>query len=299
MFEVCVPATSANLACGFDVLGLALNLFYRVEVSSEGEGFHLYHQGEGEGKIKEEDNLFFRAVRRTWEEVGFPEQGMRVKAFNEIPISRGLGSSAACIVAGVISANEVMGRVLNLSQMIEVASQIEGHSDNVVPAFLGGFTIALLREGRIFYHQLPFLREVEMVVCIPDYTLSTEEMRKVLPSSYPRDKVVFTLSSLAYLLGSIFTGDKEGFFLSLEDEIHQPYRGAKIKGFSKVKEYIQKRNLGNVAISGSGPALILFLSRSLEAEEEKDLEEIFQSRGVNVEIKKVEAVEDGARVRKL
>ena len=101
-----------------------------------------------------------------------------------------------------------MGRVLNLSQMIEVASQIEGHSDNVLPAFLGGFTIALLREGRIFYHQLPFLREVEMVVCIPDYTLSTEEMRKVLPSSYPRDKVVFTLSSLAYLLGSIFTGDK-------------------------------------------------------------------------------------------
>ena len=180
------------------------------------------------------------------------------------PISRGLGSSAACIVAGVISANEVMGRVLNLSQMIEVASQIEGHSDNVLPAFLGGFTIALLREGRIFYHQLPFLREVEMVVCIPDYTLSTEEMRKVLPSSYPRDKVVFTLSSLAYLLGSIFTGDKEGFFLSLEDEIHQPYRGAKIKGFSEVKEYIQKRNLGNVAISGSGPALILFFISTFE-----------------------------------
>lgn len=299
MFEVQVPATSANLACGFDTLGLALNLFYRVEVSSADEGLHLYHEGEGKGIIKEEDNLFFQSVKKTWEKVGFSGLGMRVRAFNEIPISRGLGSSAACIVAGITSANELMGRVLSLSQMIELASQIEGHPDNVLPAFLGGFTIAFSKEGKIFYHQLPFLPGVEIVVCVPDYTLSTEEMRKILPSSYPRDKVVFNLSSLAYLLGSIFTEDKEGFLLSLEDEIHQPYRGAKIKGFNEVKEYIQKRNLGNVAISGSGPTLILFLSRPLQEAEEKDVEGIFQSQGVNINIKKVEWVKEGVKVRKL
>ena len=100
-------------------------------------------------------------------------------------------------------------------------------------------------------------------------------------------------------MGSIFTEDREGFLLSLEDEIHQPYRGAKIKGFCEVKEYIQKRNLGNVAISGSGPTLILFLSRPLQDKEEKDVEGIFQSQGVNINIKKVEWVKEGAKVRKL
>lgn len=292
------PATTANLACGFDVLGLALDLTYRVEVETLKERrFLLTHEGEGESEVPEnEENLFFRAVQRTWEHLGFQGSGLRVKAQNGIPIARGLGSSAACIAAGVTVANVLCGRKLGFEEMLKIAVTLEGHPDNVVPAFVGGFTIALAQGESTLYRKLPFISSLYLYALIPDYTLSTEAMRRALPPSYGRDDVVFSLSHLAFLLGSLFEKDAEGFLRALEDRIHEPYRGKHVVGFFEVKDYVKERGIGNAAISGSGPTVLLFLLRPLEEREEREIGEIFSSCGVRVEIRRVHPREKGIEV---
>lgn len=292
------PATTANLACGFDVLGLALDLTYTVEVEAHHEGtFSMVHQGEREGVVPEnEENLFFRAIRKTWEYLGFRGPGLSARAWNTIPIARGLGSSAACIVAGVAVANTISGGKLSLQEMLDIATRLEGHPDNVVPAFVGGFTIALNKGGQVLYRKFSFALPVHLYVLIPDYTLSTEAMRRALPPSYAREDAVFSLAHLAFLLGSFFQQDVEGFLLSLEDRIHEPYRGKHVVGFSEVKTYVQKKNIGNAVISGSGPTILLFLTRPLEKGEMEDIRAIFDSSGVQVDIRKVSPRETGVKV---
>jgi len=302
IIEVSVPATTANLGCGFDVLGMALDLHYRVRVvTGEGGGFSIAHRGEGEGMVPlSEEHLLFRTIQRTWQKIHFSPVALQVEAWNEIPIARGLGSSAACIVAGVAVANCVAGNVLSREAMMQLAVEIEGHPDNVLPAFLGGFTVAFPQEERVYFRRFAFFRDAEIVLCIPRYGLSTERMRKLLPEAYPRHQVVFNLSHLAYLLGSLFQHDFEGFLLALEDYLHEPYRGKEISGFFAVKEYIKDKGLGNAAISGSGPTVILFLRRPLLAKETEDLRSIFHTQGAGeVEIKRIRWTEQGMVVKVL
>ncbi len=292
------PATTANLACGFDVLGLALDLTYRVEIETlEGQSLSIVHHGEGEGGIPEnEENLFFQAVRKTWEYLGFRGPGLRVRAQNSIPIARGLGSSAACIVAGVATANALCGGKLGLEKMLTIAATLEGHPDNVVPAFVGGFTVALTEGGNILYRKLPFPLSLRLYALIPDYALRTEVMRQILPTSYGRTDVVFSLSHLAFLLGSLFAGDVDGFLQALEDRIHEPYRGKYVVGFPEVKTYVKEKGMGNAVISGSGPTILLFLRRPLVKEEEEEIQGMFSSRGVRVKICEIFPREKGVEV---
>ncbi|MEN3186279.1 MAG: homoserine kinase [Atribacterota bacterium] len=302
IFEVNVPATTANIGCGFDVLGMALDLYYRVQVNVNEDGsFAILHRGEGAETIPfSENHLLYRTVRTVWEKLHFPPVGFRVEAFNDIPVARGLGSSAACIVAGVTVANFIAGSVLSLEEMIRIACEIEGHPDNVLPAFLGGFTVAMPYEGKMYYRKFSFFPNAEIVLCVPQYGLSTAAMRKLLPETYPRQQVVFNLSHLAYLLGSLFEGDFDGFLLALEDYLHQPYRGKAIKGFFEVKEYVQRMGLGNAAISGSGPTVVLFLRRPLAEEEVGEIQTLFHAQGGGeVVLKRVQWVERGAVVKLL
>ncbi len=299
--RVQAPATTANLSCGFDVLGLALDLIFRVEVEAfEERLFLLTYQGEGKGEIPEdENNLFFKAVRSTWKRLGFEGIGLKVEAQNAIPIARGLGSSAACIVAGVTVANTLSGGELTLEEMLEVAVSLEGHPDNIVPAFLGGFTIALSKDRKVLYRKIPFLSSLYLYALIPNYALSTELMRRALPLSYSREDVVFSLQHLAFLLGSIFEESVEGFLQALEDRIHEPYRGKFVVGFEEVKSYVRERDLGNATISGSGPTILLFLTQPLRESEAKEIRGIYSHFGVVVNIREVHPREKGVEVEVL
>lgn len=214
MIEVRIPATTANLGCGFDVLGMALDLYYTVHVRPIKENKYIIrNRGEGEHYLPEDDrNLFFKTVKKVSKMKNFPEQGLEVEAFNQIPVCRGLGSSAACIAAAIVTVNELNGRVLSIQDMIHFATQIEGHPDNVIPAMVGGLTVAMKNNQEILYQKFPFFDNIHLVACIPEYTLSTEEMRKILPSEYSREDVIFNLSRIAYLMGSICRQDREGFF---------------------------------------------------------------------------------------
>ncbi len=300
MLEAFAPATTANLACGFDVLGLALNLFFKATVwKKDTPGIIIRVYGEGAGFLPQnEENLFVKSMQHLWAEIGFnPGWGLEIVTQNEIPISRGLGSSAACITAALLAANELAGNPLDQRQLLNLAWKIEGHPDNILPAFLGGFTIASTFEGELQFKRYSFL-DLEIVACIPGYQLSTREMRRVLPERYPRHEVVSNSSRLAFLVASVYEGDPEGFLRSLEDYIHEPYRGKYIRGFEEVKAYVTKNGLGNVAISGSGPTLVLFLRRPLTGEDRKNIIKIFQNKGAGeIKLVKMGWTDHGAQVK--
>ena len=299
MFEVCVPATSANLSCGFDVLGLTLDLFYIVQVE-EREGFDITisHVGEGESEIPQgEKNIFVQAVRTVWKEAKFSGTGMKAKSRSTIPVKRGLGSSAACVVAGVTAGNILAGNPFKDDVLMRLATLLEGHPDNVMPAFVGGFVATFLDREKIYFKKYDFFSDLEMIVCIPPYQLSTGKMRKMLPQCYSRRDVVFNLSRIAHLVGSVAMCDREGFFAALEDRVHEPYRGKWIKGYFEVKEFLDTQGLGKVIISGSGPTLILFLRLPWNSSVEKEIRKIFYAAGVDeIQLKKVSWVNTGVKV---
>ncbi len=299
MFEIRVPATTANIGCGFDVFGLALDLSYSVKVKPLTDcTFSIRNRGEGENSLpSDEKNLFFKTIRTVSRLKGFPEVGLEVEALNQIPVCRGLGSSAACIVAGVVSANVLAGDVLSTDEIIYLSTQIEGHPDNVIPAIVGGFTVAMKTGDRILYQRYPFLDDVQLVVCIPGYTLITEEMRKILPPVYPREDVIFNLSRVAYVVGSILTRSRENFFEALDDAIHQPFRGQKIPGFVEVRDYLRKERIGEAVISGSGSTILLLLREKLTHSIEQKIRALFDQCGVsNLTVKNVHWVDQGVRV---
>jgi len=302
MFEVSVPGTTANLGCGFDVLGMALDLFYTVRVQPLREKRYIIrNHGEGEHYLPEDErNLFFKTVKMISKIKNFSECGLKVEAFNQIPVCRGMGSSAACIAAAVVSVNELNGRVLSTQDMIYLATQIEGHPDNVIPALVGGLTVAMKTGDRVLYQKFSFFDTIHLIACIPGYTLPTEEMRKILPSSYPREDVIFNLSRIAYLMGSICHNDREGFFASLDDAIHQPFRGQKIPGFFEVRDYLRREGKGEAVISGSGSTVLLMLRDPITSSDEQKIIELFAQKGSkDLVIKKLNWVNQGARVSQL
>lgn len=299
MIEVRIPATTANLGCGFDVLGMALDLYYTVHVRPIKENKYIIrNRGEGEHYLPEDDrNLFFKTVKKVSKMKNFPEQGLEVEAFNQIPVCRGLGSSAACIAAAIVTVNELNGRVLSIQDMIHFATQIEGHPDNVIPAMVGGLTVAMKNNQEILYQKFPFFDNIHLVACIPEYTLSTEEMRKILPSEYSREDVIFNLSRIAYLMGSICRQDREGFFAALDDAIHQPFRGQKIPGFFEIREYLHEKGKGEAVISGSGSTILLMLRDPISSSDEAEMRELFAQKGTtDLVIKKVNWESQGIRV---
>ncbi|MEI6157322.1 MAG: homoserine kinase [Atribacterota bacterium] len=301
MIEIRVPATTANIACGFDVLGLALGLYYSVTVETRDDRvFTMTNQGEGREYLAcDEKNLFFRTVQTVWKQIGFTGIGLSVESKNEIPVCRGLGSSASCIAAGVMAANEIAGNVLGIQEMIQIACVLEGHPDNLLPAFMGGFTIVLNIGKEIRFQKHDFLNDLHLVACVPEYSLSTEEMRRLLPDTYPREKVIFNLSRIAFLVGSIIQKDRESFFLALDDAIHQPYREPRVKGFSEVRNFLKKEKLGDAAISGSGPTVLLFLRERMSPVVQEEVQSIFLHQGVqSIRMIPISWVRDGIEVRK-
>lgn len=299
MIEVRIPATTANLGCGFDVLGMALDLYYTVHVRPIKENKYIIrNRGEGEHYLPEDDrNLFFKTVKKVSKMKNFPEQGLEVEAFNQIPVCRGLGSSAACIAAAIVTVNELNGRVLSIQDMIHFATQIEGHPDNVIPAMVGGLTVAMKNNQEILYQKFPFFDNIHLVACIPEYSLSTEEMRKILPSEYSREDVIFNLSRIAYLMGSICRQDREGFFAALDDAIHQPFRGQKIPGFFEIRKYLHEKGKGEAVISGSGSTILLMLRDPISSSDEAEMRELFAQKGTtDLVIKKVNWENQGIRV---
>ena len=202
--KVTVPATTANMGPGFDCLGMALKLYNQVEISPTDGGLAIEIQGEGAGDIrKDEGNIVFKAVERLFQEAGRPCPGLVIKLTNHIPAARGLGSSASAIVGGLVAANRLAGDPFTPEKLLALATELEGHPDNVAPALLGGIIISVVQEGKVHWLKITPPDGLSTVVAVPDFKLSTRAAREVLPKTVSLQDAVFNLSRSALLVGAL------------------------------------------------------------------------------------------------
>lgn len=286
MIKIRVPATSANIGPGFDSVGIALNIFNSIEVSKEKSGQNFFWDV-GDAPLPDSENLILNTVLEVLKRYGNENIGFSIHLVEcNIPISRGLGSSAASIILGIYAANHLLNNILSIEEIINIATEIEGHPDNVVPAILGGMVISIEKDNKILFSPVSFPKDINFNVMIPDFKLSTEEARKVLPTSYTRGDCVKNISRVAMLINSLVTRDYEKIRPSLEDFIHQPYRLKLIKDGDLIfKESLNLNSLGEF-ISGAGPTIIS-LSYTSDANFENDMKDFLDKLNTNWNIKSV------------
>ena len=263
--QVDVPATTANLGPGFDCLGAALELNNRFElrcIEGDGERFDLLIEGsEGAHLRGGPDNLVYRSAQRVWKEAGQQPVALEARVRLAVPPARGLGSSATAIVAGLIGANALVGEPLSKEKLLELAIDIEGHPDNVVPSLLGG----LCMTARAASHRWRVVRcewqeSVKAVVVIPAIRLSTSEARRVMPKVIPIADAVVNLGSLTLLLQGLRTGNGDLIADGMHDRLHEPYRWGLIQGGRQVRQAALDAGAWGCVISGAGPSLLALAS---------------------------------------
>ena len=256
-----VPATTANLGPGFDCLGAALDLNNRCAMRrSEGGGerFELIIEGtEGSHLRGGPENLVYRAAQRVWKAAGLEPVALEARVRLAVPPARGLGSSATAIVAGLMGANALVGEPLSKEKLLELAIDIEGHPDNVVPSLLGGLCMtAKAASQRWRVVRCEWTPSVKAVVAIPSIRLSTSEARRAMPKAIPVGDAVVNLGALTLLLQGLRTGNGDLISDGMHDRLHEPYRWRLIKGGDQVKQAAMDAGAWGCAISGAGPSVL-------------------------------------------
>ena len=256
-----VPATTANLGPGFDCLGAALDLnnrFAMRRIEGGGERFELIIEGsEGSHLRGGPENLVYRAAQRVWKAAGLEPVALEARVRLAVPPARGLGSSATAIVAGLMGANALVGEPLSKEKLLELAIDIEGHPDNVVPSLLGGLCMtAKAASQRWRVVRCEWTPSVKAVVAIPSIRLSTSEARRAMPKSIPVGDAVVNLGALTLLLQGLRTGNGDLISDGMHDRLHEPYRWRLIKGGDQVKQAAMEAGAWGCAISGAGPSVL-------------------------------------------
>ncbi|MGI9953269.1 homoserine kinase [Moorellaceae bacterium AZ2] len=293
MPRVRVPATTANLGPGFDALGLALNLYDYISVE-EAPRLEITIQGEGETTIpRGPENIAYRAVRAVYARVGREAPGFRIAFYNNIPVARGLGSSAAAVVGGLVGANALLGYPLQEEELVCLAAQLEGHPDNVVPALVGGLVVAALNGHQVYYQRLEPPKGLTLQVAVPHFSLSTRVSRGVLPAMVSVEDAVFNLSRTALLIAAAQVGNLKLMGKAMEDRLHQPYRLPLVPGMSSVFAAAMEAGALAVTLSGSGPTVIAFCQGSCPQVGEA-MKKAFQKHGVDCQVKELQPCSQGA-----
>jgi homoserine kinase len=257
IFEVSVPATTANIGAGFDCLGAALSLYNHFEFSLA-DRLTITASGEGADKVeRDETNLVYQAIANFYQHIDRPIPAIAFHTNTKIPLSRGLGSSATAIVGGLIGANLLAGSPLERGELLDLAIAMEGHPDNVAPAMLGGCQLmASNQAGGWEYCDLQWHESIAIAVAIPDFELSTAKARAVLPKQFSMSDAVFNASHLALLTHGIQTGNASWLKAGLQDRLHQPYRQSLITGMADVQAAAIAAGAYGLVISGAGPTLL-------------------------------------------
>ena len=267
-----IPASSANLGPGFDCFGIAWQCYNEIEFIPREEG--LVVSG-CEEKYCNEDNLAYKAYRAVMAWAGQRESGLEIRfGRTDVPVSRGMGSSAALIVGGVVAANAIHGLELSGSELLAIATSVEGHPDNIAPALFGGFTVSAMDGIAAITTHFPISEKLFFTLLIPDFELSTELARRVLPVNVSRQDAIFNISRSALLIKALERGDRQLMRIALEDKLHQPYRTKLINGYDSAEAAAKKLDAMGICISGAGSTLLCIADRpEFSAEMEKELKE--------------------------
>ena len=265
MVKIKVPGTSANIGPGFDTLGLALNIFNEITVEKKNSGIEVLWDIPNPN-IPLEDNLVYVALVHTLKKYKKEDLGCTVRMTKvDIPISRGLGSSAAAIVCGIYAAHYLMDYSLSTKDIVNIATELEGHPDNVAPAILGNMILSVMTGDSVLYSKIDFPEEIKFNVLIPNFKLSTEKASSVLPGSYSTADCVSNASRLALMLNFLKEKRYNDLRVCLEDKIHQPYRFELINNSLDIFEKSKELGALGEFISGAGPTLITWVDKNEES----------------------------------
>lgn len=270
MIKVRVPATSANMGSGFDSLGLALTLYNYVSIEKISSPTEIKIIGEGENFLPtNESNLIYRCVERVFKEVGEKMVNVRIVLENNIPVTRGLGSSSAGIVGGLVAANALLSNPFSKEEILNMAADVEGHGDNVTPAVFGGFCVNVPSKNKINFISTPIKDDLEFAAFIPDFFLQTKKSRAALPEKVLHRDAVFNLGRSALLTASIISGNYENIRTAMGDRLHQSYRKKFVPGMADIFDLCYNNKALGVYLSGAGPAIIGILNNRSSSFAEK------------------------------
>ncbi len=253
-----VPATTANLGAGFDCIGAALSLYNEFTFTPiETENLVIAVQGLEAAKVNTDtSNLAYQAFRKLYDKIDRTPPMIQLEIKLGVPLARGLGSSATAIVGGLLGANAVAGNPLSPAEIIELAIDIEGHPDNVVPALIGGCRLAATAASGWAIADIPWHSSIIPVVAIPDFELSTAQARSVLPTAYSRADAIFNTAHLGLMIRGLATGNPDWLRAALTDRFHQPYRQQLIPGYPDLEQAVIAAGGYGMVISGAGPTLL-------------------------------------------
>ncbi|MDD5945812.1 MAG: homoserine kinase [Clostridia bacterium] len=298
MLHIKVPATSANMGPGFDSIGVALELYNELWVEETESGIEIVSKN-NRNIPKGDKNLIYSTIKGFFEEEGIKMPGLKLTQYDNIPMTRGLGSSAACIVAGLLAANAVSGKNYSVDELAQRAARLEGHPDNSNPALMGGMIVGAMYEGGMKCVKLSIPDNMTFAVMIPDFALSTSESRSVLPTEYSRKEVVFNESRTGLLVASVMTGNLDNLRVAMDDAIHQPYRKKLIRGYEEIFAAAAENGSKAEYLSGAGPTLMAIVTDdNAEAFAEK-MRTVFDKLPDKWELKLLKPEMNGAVVEKV
>ena len=254
MIEVRVPATSANMGSGFDSLGVALGLYNIIEISEKEQGLTIIDNNSP--APKNENNLIWRAMKKVFDEAGYSPSGLKIVHKSNIPMTRGLGSSSACIVGGMMGANSLMGNPFSSSKILDMATEMEGHPDNVTPALFGGMCVCVKNGTHVDFKSIKLKDDIRFAVMIPDFFVATKKSRGVLPEFYKKEDAVFIISRAALMVAALSCGSYELLKTASQDRMHQPYRKTYIDGMEEIFDKTYEFGAKATYLSGSGPTIL-------------------------------------------
>ena len=292
------PASSANLGPGFDVLALALGLHDTIALKPGTEGFTLTVSGEGQGKLDKypDKNLARRSITALYRKIGVAPPPIHIHMDNKIPLSRGLGSSAAAIVGALTAADAFSDANLGKDEIFNLAVELEGHADNVAAAVYGGLVIAYKEDNGFKAKKARPSANIGVALLVPEAGLSTAKARAVLPQEVSRDQAVFNIGRVALLVEALITGDSGRLSTAVEDALHQTWRRGLIHDYNVTEHACYLAGAAGVALSGAGPTLIAFYDKKDAAAFQSGLVKEFESAAVRRRALFLDIDTDGAKV---
>ncbi|WP_300756477.1 homoserine kinase [uncultured Brachyspira sp.] len=284
-----IPATSANIGSAFDSVGLALDLYNEIHIYENNNSKKIDFEitGEGEEEISKDDNMIFSAMKLVFKKLkAKPDKGYIIKCINRIPLSRGLGSSSAAIIGGLLTANYILGNKLSLeNEILNMSVQLEGHPDNVSPAILGGIISGVVRKDEDFkYVKINPPKGLKAVVAIPNFYLSTEKARNALPKEISLKDAIFNISRAALLTSALSSNRLDLLEVATDDKLHQDYRAKFIPGLKELFKQVKMAGAYSVTISGAGSSIL-----ALVKDDEKIIKKVSEAMENSFSKKKIKS----------
>ena len=302
--KVKVPATTANFGPGFDCLGMALPLYNEITVEEtvmpgSGVNIQIVNKNNDDGVLfipTDENNIVYKSIELLYNSIGMTPSELKITIDTNIPLTRGLGSSASVIIGGVMAANRLLGEPADEAAILTIAREVEGHLDNIVPAYAGGFCLSADEDdGNIIYQKLNWSKDWKINICVPDFELATNISRSVLPENYKLKDVTYNLSHLGLLLKACENEDSELLKKALKDKLHEPYREKLVVGLDKIRDKFKNNtDVYGTVLSGAGPSIAVISNNDIVGEVHENVKQIWSDLNIKSQVFTFDIENNGA-----